>query len=105
MGGAAKAPSELRREGDSTAVGKVLGDVAGARPGHPSEPSRIVHVTHTPSNRPVLFVQTLILIVQSGFNWDTQAQSPLTYGKPDVFQLDKYKIIFCLATKLQESGW
>jgi hypothetical protein len=24
---------------------KVLGDVAGARPGHPSEPSGIVHIT------------------------------------------------------------
>jgi hypothetical protein len=43
MGGAAKTPSEPRREGDSAAVDEVLGDVAGARPGHPFEPSGIVY--------------------------------------------------------------
>ncbi len=43
MGGEAKTPSEPRWEGDSAAVVEVLGDVAGARPGHPSEPSGIVH--------------------------------------------------------------
>jgi hypothetical protein len=38
-------------------VGQVLGDVAGAQPSHQSEPSGLVHVTHTSSIRPVLFVR------------------------------------------------
>jgi hypothetical protein len=38
MGGAAKAPSERSWPGQAAAVVEVLGDVAGARPGHPSEP-------------------------------------------------------------------
>ncbi len=38
MGGAAKAPSGHQRPGQAAAVVEVLGDVAGARPGHPSEP-------------------------------------------------------------------
>jgi hypothetical protein len=36
-GGAAKASSGRQRPGQAVAVGKVLGDVAGSRPGHPSE--------------------------------------------------------------------
>ncbi len=45
LGGKNKASSEPRWEGDSAAVVEVLGDVAGARPGHSTEPSGIVHVT------------------------------------------------------------
>jgi hypothetical protein len=45
MGGEACAPSGRQRPGQAAAVAEVLGDVAGARPGHPSESSRIVHVT------------------------------------------------------------
>jgi hypothetical protein len=38
MGGAAKTPSGRQREGDSAAVVKVLGDVAGDRLPHPAGP-------------------------------------------------------------------
>jgi hypothetical protein len=37
MGEAAKAPLGRQRPGQAAAVGQVLGDVAGARPRHPSE--------------------------------------------------------------------
>jgi hypothetical protein len=43
MGGAAKTPSGRQRPGQAAAVGQMLGDVAGARPGHPSEPAGIVY--------------------------------------------------------------
>jgi hypothetical protein len=45
MGGEACAPSERQRPGQAAAEVEVLGDVAGARLGHPSEPSGIVHIT------------------------------------------------------------
>ena len=44
MGREACAPSGCQRSGQAAAVVEVLGDVAGARLGHPSEPSGIVHV-------------------------------------------------------------
>ena len=43
MGEAAKSPSGRSRPGQAAAVVKVLGDAAGAHPGHPSEPSGIVY--------------------------------------------------------------
>jgi hypothetical protein len=43
MGGEACALSGRQRPGQAAAVGKVLGDVAGARPGHPTEPAGIVY--------------------------------------------------------------
>lgn len=36
--GVAKTPSGCQRPGQAAAVGKVLGDVAGSRPGQPSSP-------------------------------------------------------------------
>jgi hypothetical protein len=45
MGGAAKAPLGRQRPGQAAAAVEVLGDVAGALPGHPSEPSYISSVS------------------------------------------------------------
>jgi hypothetical protein len=43
MGGAAKAPLGQQWPGQAAAVVEVLGDVAGARPGHPTGPAGIVY--------------------------------------------------------------
>jgi hypothetical protein len=45
-GGEACAPSGRQRPGQAAAVVKVLEDVAGTRPGHPSEPLGIVYAPY-----------------------------------------------------------